>query len=157
MQIAVSSDEHSELVDFVCADLERRGHRVTYFGPRAGEAGSAATDWPVVTLRAVEAVRDGSADEAVVMCWTGTGASLAANKVPGIRAALVHDAATAAGARKWNHANVLALSLRATPLPIAREILDAWFETPFTDDEWNLRQIARIREIEARFSGSAAP
>ena len=82
------------------------------------------------------------------MCWTGTGASLAANKVAGIRAALCHDAETARGARVWNHANVLALSLRATPVPIAREILDAWFSTPVSDDEWNLRQMARIRAIE---------
>ena len=82
------------------------------------------------------------------MCWTGTGASLAANKVVGIRAALCHDAETAKGARIWNHANVLALSLRATPVPIAREILDAWFSTPFGTDEWNLKQIERIRRIE---------
>jgi ribose 5-phosphate isomerase B len=82
------------------------------------------------------------------MCWTGTGASLAANKVPGIRAALCQDAETAKGARIWNHANVLALSLRATPIPIAREILDAWFSTPFSTDEWNLKQMERIRHIE---------
>ncbi len=100
-------------------------------------------------MEAVSRVADGRADEAVVMCWTGTGASLAANKVAGIRAALCHDAETAKGARVWNHANVLALSLRATPIPVAREILDAWFSTPVSDDEWNLRQMARIRQIEA--------
>ena len=70
------------------------------------------------------------------------------NKVPGIRAALCHDAETAKGARLWNHANVLALSLRATPIPIAREILDAWFSTPVSTDEWNQKQIERIRSIE---------
>jgi ribose 5-phosphate isomerase B len=79
---------------------------------------------------------------------------LAANKVPGIRAALVGDAVTAAGARKWNHANVLALSLRATPLPVAAEILDAWFETPYDNDAWNLKQIARIRDLESRVGNS---
>ena len=73
---------------------------------------------------------------------------IAANKVPGIRAALCHDAETARGARVWNHANVLALSLRATPIPIAKEILDAWFSTPYSDDPWNLKQIARIRALE---------
>ena len=85
------------------------------------------------------------------MCWTGTGATLAANKVPGVRAALYHDAETAKGARIWNHANVLGLSLRATPEAMAKEILDAWFETPFSDDEWNLCQMRRIREAEQRY------
>lgn len=153
MQITVSSDEHSPLVDAVIEEIERRGHSVEYFGPRAGEPASEANDWPLVTVEAVARVADGRADEAVVMCWTGTGASLVANKVAGIRAALCHDAETARGARVWNHANVLALSLRATPIPIAREILDAWFSTPYSDDAWNLRQIERIRAVEASGRG----
>jgi ribose 5-phosphate isomerase B len=149
MKITVSSDEHGPLVDAVIEEIVKRGHQVEYFGPRAGDPASEANDWPLVTVEAVSRVADGRADEAVVMCWTGTGASLAANKVAGIRAALCHDAETAKGARIWNHANVLALSLRATPIPVAREILDAWFSTPVSDDEWNLRQMARIRAIEA--------
>lgn len=149
MRITVSSDEHSPLVDAVIAEIERRGHEVEYFGPKAGEPASEAYDWPLVTVEAVSRVADGRADEAVVMCWTGTGASLAANKVPGIRAALCHDAETAKGARVWNHANVLALSLRATPIPIAREILDAWFSTPYSDDAWNLKQIERIGALDS--------
>jgi len=112
-------------------------------------------DWPDVTLRAVDPVATGDADEAVVMCWTGTGCTIAANKVPGIRAALCHDAETARGGRIWNHANVLALSLSATSAPVLPEILDAWFETPLSDDEWNLRQIERLRAIEDRAAGSA--
>jgi ribose 5-phosphate isomerase B len=150
MRINVSSDEYTELTRYVLAQLADRGHDVTYFGPREGSEPGADDDWPLVTVAAVSGVVDGSADEAIVMCWTGTGAALAANKVPGIRAALVGDAVTAAGARKWNHANVLALSLRATPLPIASEILDAWFNTPYTDDDWNLKQIRRIRDLESR-------
>ncbi len=149
MKITVSSDEHAPLVDAVVEEIEKRGHAVEYFGPRAGDPASDDNDWPLVTLEAVSRVASGAADEAVVMCWTGTGASLAANKVTGIRAALCHDAETARGARVWNHANVLALSLRATPIPIAREILDAWFSTPYSNDDWNLRQLARIRNIEA--------
>lgn len=149
MRVTVSSDEYSPLVDVVLEEVVKRGHEVEYFGPKAGEPASESYDWPLVTVEAVSRVADGRADEAVVMCWTGTGASLAANKVRGIRAALCHDAETAKGARIWNHANVLALSLRATPLPIAREILDAWFSTPVSDDPWNLRQIERIAAIEA--------
>ena len=148
MKLAVSSDEYSPLVEVVLQEIAQRGHEAEYFGPRAGEPASEANDWPLVTWEAAGRVADGRADEAVVMCWTGTGASLAANKIPGIRAALCHDAETARGARIWNHANVLALSLRATPLPIAREILGAWFDTPYSSDAWNLQQMERIQAIE---------
>ena len=87
-----------------------------------------------------------------------SGASIAANKIPGVRAALCHDAETARGARIWNHANVLALSLRATSLPIAKEILDAWFSTPVHEgeaqSEWNRQQIERLKQIEDRYAPS---
>lgn len=156
MHIAVSSDEYTDLVGFILAELERRGHTVTYQGPAAGQPADGSSDWPLVTAQAARLVAEHAADEAIVMCWTGTGAALAANKVAGIRAALVHDAPTARGARQWNHANVLALSLRATPIPIAGEILDAWFATPYTDDEWNQRQVARIQELEAQFRPASA-
>ncbi len=151
MKITVSSDEHVALVDYVLEEIKKYGHNVEYYGPRAGEESGEEADWPNVTLRAVLEVAEKRADEAVVMCWTGTGASLAANKVPGIRAALCHDAETAKGARTWNHANVLALSLRATSLPIAKEILETWFHTPFSDDDWNLKQIERVKHIEELF------
>jgi ribose 5-phosphate isomerase B len=147
MRIAVSTDERTHLVDAVLDELTKRGHEVVYIGP---EPGGPSADWPEVTLEAVERIRQHQADEAIVMCWTGTGCSIVANKVPGIRAALCHDAETARGARVWNHANVLALSLRATPEPILGEILDRWFDTPLSDDEWNLRQIERLREVERR-------
>ena len=146
MKIAVSTDERTHLVDVILAELKKRGHEVVYFGPGEGEE---PVDWPDVTRDAVEQVAQAQADEAIVMCWTGTGCTIVANKVPGIRAALCHDAETAKGARIWNHANVLALSLRATPEPILSEILDRWFDTPFSDDDWNLRQMERVREIEA--------
>jgi len=150
MIIAVSTDERTHLVDVILDDLRARDLEVLYFGP--DEEGD-SVDWPDVTLEAVHRVQRGEADEAIVMCWTGTGCSIAANKVPGIRAALCHDAETARGARIWNHANVLALSLRATPEAVVKEILDRWFDTPYSDDDWNLRQMARLREIESRESG----
>jgi RpiB/LacA/LacB family sugar-phosphate isomerase len=149
MKLAVSTDERTHLVDILVEDLQKRGHEVQYFGPEPRKE----ADWPDVTLQAVERVVRGDADEAIVMCWTGTGCTLAANKVPGIRAALCHDAETAKGARVWNHANVLGLSLRATPEAVAKEILNAWFETPYSDDEWNKRQIQQIDEIEKKYSG----
>jgi ribose 5-phosphate isomerase B len=96
-------------------------------------------------------VQSGAADEAIVLCWTGTGCTLIASKVPGIRAALCIDAETAKGARTWNHANVLGLSLRLTSADALKEILTAWFETPYSTDEWNLQQIKRIQQTESRY------
>ncbi len=152
MRIAAGSDEKSELTDALVAELEKRGHEVVAYGPVAGQEES---DWPLVCGRVAEAVGAGEADEGIVCCWTGTGASIAANKVPGVRAALVSDAQTARGARIWNHANVLALSLRATPIPIMREILEAWFDTSASEGEaqsdWNRQQIDRIRQLEEKY------
>ena len=153
MRTAVGSDEKSELTDALVAELEKRGHEVVAFGPVAGHE-EEESDWPLVCGRVAEAVAAGEADEGIVCCWTGTGASIAANKVPGIRAALVRDAQTARGARVWNHANVLALSLRATPIPVMREILEAWFDTPVSEAEaqsaWNRQQIDRILRLEEK-------
>ena len=145
MKVAVSSDEYHHLVEVILAELERRGHEAEYFGPARGQKDQ---DWPVVTRQAVKRIEDGQADEAIVLCWTGTGCSIVANKVPGIRAALCGDAETARGARIWNHANVLALSLRATSEALLREILDKWFETPPGDDAWNREQIRRVRAMD---------
>lgn len=150
MNIAIGSDEANELTAALMGELETRGHAVIPFGALARN--DPDVDWPLVASHVAGAVARGKADQGIVCCWTGTGVSIAANKVTGIRAALAHDAETARGARIWNHANVLALSLRATSIPIAREILDAWFSTP-TDSgeaqsEWNLQQIERIRQLE---------
>jgi ribose 5-phosphate isomerase B len=149
MKLALSTDERTHLVDTVIEELQKRGHEVEYFGPEHGKE----ADWPEVTLQAVERVAGGQAEEAIVMCWTGTGCTLAANKVPGIRAALCQDAETAKGARIWNHANVLGLSLRATPEAVAKEILNAWFDTPYSNDDWNRRQIQHIKDIEKKYGG----
>jgi ribose 5-phosphate isomerase B len=150
MKIALGSDERTHLTDVLIEELTKRGHEVILFGPLAHH--DPEVDWPLTSSKAAKAIASGQADEGIVCCWTGTGASIAANKVPGIRAALCHDAETARGARIWNHANVLALSLRATPEAIAKEILDAWFATPYSDDEWNRQQMERLRALEQRYS-----
>ncbi len=152
MRIAVGSDERTHLTDVVVEELRKRGHELILFGPLAEN--DPDVDWPLTSRKVAEAVASGEADEGIVFCWTGTGASIAANKVPGVRAALCHDAETARGARIWNHANVLALSLRLTSEAVAKEILDAWFSTPFSDDEWNRQQIERIRQMEAQYAGA---
>jgi ribose 5-phosphate isomerase B len=146
MKIAVASDERTHLTDVVVAELNERGHAVTLFGPLAGRE----EPWPQVSQQLAECVAAGEAQEGVLFCWTGTGASIAANKVPGIRAALCHDAETAKGARWWNDANVLVLSLRATSEAVAREILDAWFQETIKPGEE--KAVAQVREIERKYT-----
>lgn len=152
MKIALGSDEANELTACLIEELGRRGHTLVLYGPI--DPADPDVDWPLTSSHVAEAVARGEADEGIVCCWTGTGATIAANKVRGVRAALCHDAETARGARIWNHANVLALSLRATSIPVAKEILDAWFSTPVTDGEaqsaWNRQQIERVKHIEER-------
>src|SRR5712691_12834246 len=126
LRISLGSDERSALTDFLEQELQRRGCQVELHGPLAG----GPMPWPEVAELVAEGVAHGRADTGVLCCWTGTGVSIAANKVPGVRAALCADAETARGARKWNDANVLALSLRATADQVAREILDAWLTEP---------------------------
>ena len=125
MRIVLGSDEKNELTDAVEEDLRGRGHDVALVGPPGGEG----IEWAEVGRKVGESVAKGEADTGVLFCWTGTGASIAANKVPGVRAALCTDRQTAEGARKWNDANVLVMGLRLTSPTIATEMLDAWFAT----------------------------
>ena len=146
MRIAVGADESVHLVSEIRRFLEERGHTVELFGAAAG----IEEPWGQTAVTVGERVAQGLHDFGVVCCWTGTGVSIAANKVPGVRAALCADARTAEGARKWNDANVLALSLRATSPSIAREILEAWLGEPYggTEDA----SLTKIREQEVRRS-----
>ena len=150
MKIAIGSDSATPLTEALKSELEKRGHTLSTFGPMI--VGEADRDWPLVAEDVAKAVQEGSVDEGIVCCWTGTGVAIAANKVDGIRCALVGDAETARGARIFNHANVLALSLRATPIPIMKEILDAWFGTPISSgeaqSEWNMEQVSRVAQLE---------
>ena len=151
MKIAVSTDERTLLVETLLHELKNRDHNITYFGPEKSES----VGWPIVTEKAATLVANGTVDEGIVMCWTGTGASIVANKLGGIRAALCRDAETAKGARTWNHANVLAISLQATDDTTLKEILDAWFSTPYSGDGWNLKQISHIKSLEQKRSSNA--
>jgi len=123
MRIAVGSDERTNLTNFVISHLKQLGHETVCFGATNDNPLS----WSKVAEQVAKEVSSGSCQEGIVFCWTGTGVSIAANKIPGIRAALCCDAYTAGGARKWNNANVLALSLRNTSEALAKEILDEWF------------------------------
>ena len=130
VRIAFGTDEATPLTELIRSELSERGHDVVMAGE--GDA------WPDVGRAVGELVAGGDADRGVVCCWTGTGVSIAANKVAGVRAALCTDAETARGARRWNDANVLAFSLRLTSAEVAKEMLDAFFSTeadPSESDE----------------------
>ena len=145
MRIAVAADERTGVADAVVDELRRRGHEPL---PHGALAGDERADWAWCAEAAARDVVDGRAEQAVVCCWTGTGASIAANKVAGVRAALCGDAATAAGARRWNDANVLALSLRATSDALLGEILDGWFATGPSDDPEDRANIDHLGELD---------
>ena len=145
MRIAVASDERTGVAEAVVEELRARGHEPLVHGALAdGER----DDWAWASEAAARDVAEGRADQAVVCCWTGTGASIAANKVAGIRAALCPDAATAEGARRWNDANVLALSLRLTSEAQLAEILDAWFRAQPSAEADDRANVEHLREIE---------
>ena len=134
MRVAFGTDETTELTELLVRVLSEAGHQVV--------VSYVDRPWPEVGRSVGEAVASGVAERGVVCCWTGTGVSIAANKVPGVRAALCTDGETAAGARRWNDANVLALGLRLTSPAVARELLDAFFSTePDPGEAANIAQL----------------
>ena len=135
MRIAFGTDEVTELTQVIKRELEAHGHEIV--------ATSEGDPWPDVGRQVGEFVAAGSADRGIVCCWTGTGVSIAANKVAGVRAALCTDAETARGARRWNDANVLALSLRLTSADVAKEMLHAFLSTDADSGEAD--EIAKLR------------
>jgi ribose 5-phosphate isomerase B len=139
--MAVGSDERTHVTDAVVDHLRQVGVEVELHGP----LDNTALDWVDVGREVGERVASGACQQGVLFCWTGTGVSIAANKVPGIRAALCGDAETAKGARRWNDANVLAMSLRSTPEAVAKEIVDAWLETGA--DEAERATIAKVESL----------
>ena len=144
MRIAIAADERTGIADEVVEEVRRRGHQPLLHGALA--AGD-RPDWAWASEAAARDVADGRAEQGIVCCWTGTGASIAANKVPGIRAALCADAPTADGARRWNDANVLAISLRTMSAAVLGEVLDAWFAgapSRDADDRANVEHLAEI-------------
>lgn len=149
MRIAVGSNGRTHLTEAVVEELRHRGHQVEAIGPLAGEP----LQWADVAREVAQRVARGESDQGVLCCWTGTGVSIAANKVPGVRAALCGDAETARGARLWNDANVLCLSLRATTEVIAREILEAWLSVEAPDPS----EAGNIDKVRALDGEAAAP
>ena len=144
MRISVAADENVGVAASVLEELRRRGHESISHGALSDEE---RDDWAWASEAAARDVADGRAEQAIVCCWTGTGASIAANKVAGIRAALCLDAPTADGARRWNDANVLALSLRATSEAELEEILDAWFGAAPSEEAEDRANVEHLDDI----------
>ena len=144
MRISVAADERTGVADAVVRELERRGHDPIVHGALSDQERG---DWAWASEAAARDVAEGRAEQGIVCCWTGTGASIAANKVAGIRAALCADAETARGARSWNDANVLALSLRTTSEALLAEILDGWFEGTPSEDSDDVANVRHVDEI----------
>jgi ribose 5-phosphate isomerase B len=144
VRISVAADERTGVADAVVRELERRGHDPIVHGALSDEE---RDDWAWASEAAARDVAEGRAEQGIVCCWTGTGASIAANKVAGIRAALCADAETARGARRWNDANVLALSLRTTSEALLAEILDSWFEGRPSEDSGDVANVRHVDEI----------
>lgn len=119
---------------------------MTLFGPLKGEA----MGWPDVGEKVGLDVTNGRADQGIVFCWTGTGVTIAANKVRGPRAALCWDAETAKGARLWDDANVLAMSLRSTSTAIAKEILNSWFSNSAVTTGIDAELIERAKMLDSK-------
>lgn len=145
MKIAVCADEPYPVHAAILRLLERHGHTPERFGAFTGAGDH---PWADAAEAAALAVASGACDQGIFLCWTGTGISIAANKIPTIRAALCTDAATAAGARVWNHANVLCLSHRLLTDDLADEILRAWFTTDPGDR--GSEGAARLAAVDAR-------
>ena len=145
MRIAVVADERTGVAGTVLDEVRRRGHEPI---PHGALAPGEREEWAWASEAAARDVADGRADQAIVCCWTGTGASIAANKVAGVRAALCADGPTAEGARRWNDANVLALSLRVTSQAELGEILDAWFSGGPSAEAGDRANVSHLAEIE---------
>jgi ribose 5-phosphate isomerase B len=138
MRIIVGADDEGQVADTVVDELRSRGHEVTVL-PR--------DQWPDVAREVAETVASGDADQGMLFCWTGTGTSMAANKVPGVRAALAWEPWIAEGARRWNDANVLVMSLKRTEPETARKIVDAWLSVEKSDPD-EATNIARLSELD---------
>lgn len=144
MKLSVGADMRLPVVETILEVLEKEGHQTMFYGPEGGEM----VPWPEVARQVGEDVAAGRAEEGILLCWTGTGVSMAANKVAGVRAALCFDAETARGARLWNDANVLCLSMRLTTPMVAEEILEKWFATQFMPNETDSACVAMVEELD---------
>jgi ribose 5-phosphate isomerase B len=152
MRVVVGADEALPVADAVTAAVGALGHEFVVVGPAAGDD----DEWADVAVTAARMVAARDVDWGVVLCWSGTGVAIAANKIPGVRAALCTDAETARMARKYNHANVLALSMRLTTSALADEIVRAFADTPYGNEDFDIRNVVRVDALDGPVSPGRA-
>ncbi|MBI4126871.1 MAG: RpiB/LacA/LacB family sugar-phosphate isomerase [Deltaproteobacteria bacterium] len=138
MKLVVASDTKNHVTDAVIDDLKRRDHQLTLVGDLVAKNGK----WAEIAKEAAKKVSSSEVGQGIFFCWSGTGICMAANKIPGARAALCWDAETARLARKWNDANILCMSLRFISETVAKEILEAWFTTNYNEE--HLDEVRKI-------------
>jgi ribose 5-phosphate isomerase B len=146
MRVVIGADEVLPIAADVVASVRELGSETILVGPLAGDE----IEWAQVAGEVGRRVACAAADWGIVMCWSGTGVAIAANKVPGVRAALCGDAETARLARRYNHANVLALSMRVTSSAVAAEIVQAFAAAPYGTEDFDLRNVERVSALEPR-------
>lgn len=151
MRVVIGADEALPVAADVVAGVRELGCECTLVGPLAG----VDTEWAQVAAEVGRQVASGAADWGIVLCWSGTGVAIAANKIPGVRAALCTDAETARLARRYNHANVLALSMRLCSSPVAGEIVQAFADAPYGTEDFDVRNVAQVTASEAPLPDAA--
>ncbi|MFF2092535.1 ribose 5-phosphate isomerase B [Paenibacillus sp. NPDC058174] len=151
MKIAIGADHGGyTLKDVIVPYLESLGHEIEDLGCDCSQS----VDYPDYALPVAERVASGQADRGILICGTGIGMSIAANKVAGIRCALVHDLFSAQATREHNDTNVLAMGERVIGPGVAQEIVRIWLETPFSGGERHVGRLDKVNQIEAQYSRS---
>jgi RpiB/LacA/LacB family sugar-phosphate isomerase len=150
MKIALAADHAGyEMKRDLAGKLANDGHEVLDLGTHS----SAAVDYPDYAEAVAGVLREGQVDRGIIVCGSGAGVSIAANKFPGVRAAVVHDVYTAHQAVEHDDMNVLCLGARVIGANLAREIVDAFLKATFSGEERHLRRLAKIHDFEHRYSG----
>ena len=145
MKIAIGCDHGAlTLKNTVVAHLEKQGHQVTDFGTHTMDS----CDYPDYAAQAAQAVADGKCDRGIVLCTTGIGVSIAANKIKGIRCALLSDVMSARMTREHNDTNVMAIGAGVVGTMLALEIVDTWIGTEFSGNERHQRRIDKVMALE---------
>jgi ribose 5-phosphate isomerase B len=148
MKIAIGSDHGGyPLNESIIRDLEAAGHTVIDFGTHDG---SQPDDYPDYARKVGDAVQRGEVDRGIIICGSGVGAAIAANKVHGIRACMCHDTYSAHQGVEHDNMNVLCLGARIIGVELARELVKAFLSATFSGAERHLRRLAKVDDIEAR-------
>lgn len=149
MKIAMGADHAGyRLKDVIKPFIEELGHEVIDYGCDCADS----VDYPDYAIPVCDDVVSGKADKGILICGTGIGMTIAANKVPGIRCALVHDLFSAKATREHNDSNVLALGERVIGPGVAQEIVKVWLETEFSNGERHKNRVGKVKALEDKYA-----